>query len=558
MKLFSGQSSIRSRYPLAIGAGLVLASSFPKLGIAGFAWVSPAFLVFAAGESRGRKRFKLGFVAGFACWLVSLYWLLLIPVRPIEKFFPFLGWIALSAFAGLYHAIWVLLVRSPESKVLSRETLRSTWSERNRFAVFGAISWVGLEMIRARFLSGFPWNPLGASQYELTPLINIASVTGVYGVSFLVVWMALSLYNAAIVILREPTRRFAWQSEIFLPLAVLITVFGIGFIKLKETSDRTGTDLRVAFIQPDISQRMIWNSASDDSWFRGVLELTQHALSNETDLVLWPEAGTPKLIRYDDEMRNKITDIARAHGVWMILGSDDAEPARNPTSPKDADYFNSSFLINPQGEIVSRYCKRNLVIFGEYVPLVRWLPFIKWLTPITGGFKAGDRVVKFDFKHGKDSPGTPVHTATLICFEDIFPHLVREYVDDDTDFLVNLTNNGWFGEGAAQWQHAAAAVFRAVENGVPLLRCSNNGLTCWVDERGRIRQLLRTESGSVYGAGVMRAEIPIRAAIEKHAPTFYRTHGDWFGWACVVITVIGTVCRIRASRPEVSVAAPSV
>ena len=127
-----------------------------------------------------------------------------------------------------------------------------------------------------------------------------------------------------------------------------------------------------------------------------------------------------------------------------------------------------------------------------------------------------------------------------------------------TDFLVNLTNDGWFGEGAAQWQHAAAAVFRAVENGVPLLRCSNNGLTCWVDEHGRIRQLLRTEGGSVYGAGVMRAEIPIRAAAEKHAPTFYRTHGDWFGWACVVITVIGTVRRIRASRTEVSVAAPSV
>jgi apolipoprotein N-acyltransferase len=237
----------------------------------------------------------------------------------------------------------------------------------------------------------------------------------------------------------------------------------------------------------------------------------------------------------------------------MIVGSDDAEPVRNAGSPKEVDYFNSSFLINPGGEIVSRYCKRNLVIFGEYIPLVRWLPFIKWFTPITGGFASGDRVVKFDVERRKDSPGKPVHTATLICFEDIFPHLVREYVDDDTDFLINMTNNGWFGESAAQWQHAAAAVFRAVENGVPLLRCSNNGLTCWVDEHGRIRQLLRSNGGSVYGAGVMRAEIPVRIAGGKLPATFYRQRGDWFGWTCVAITAITALNRIRTNRARTDI-----
>ena len=556
MKVFSGQITPRSRYLLAMGAGLLLASAFPKIGVAGLAWVAPAFLIFAAGELQGRERFKIGFASGFICWLVSLYWLLLIPVKPLEKFYPFLGWLALSAFSGLYLAVWVLLTRSPGGRLHGPVAARSTWSERNRFALFGAAAWVGLEMVRARLFSGFPWNPLGASQYELTPLIHVASLTGVYGVSFLVVWTALSFYNAATVILREPTRRFAWQAEIVLPLAALIAVFGVGFSKLKEDRDGTGARLRVAFVQPDISQRMIWNSASDDSWFRGVLELTQRALSNETDLVLWPEAGTPKMLRYDDSMRGKITDVARRHGVWMILGSDDAEPARNAASPRDVDYFNASFLINPQGEIASRYCKRNLVIFGEYIPLVRWLPFIKWFTPITDGFASGDRVVKFDFIRGRELSGTPVRTATLICFEDLFPHLVREYVDDETDFLVNLTNNGWFGESAAQWQHAAAAVFRAVENGVPLLRCSNNGLTCWVDEHGRMRQLLRNESGSVYGAGVMRAEIPVRATAEKHAPTFYRQHGDWFGWACVASTVLVALDRMRRYRMKSAVDSP--
>ena len=135
-------------------------------------------------------------------------------------------------------------------------------------------------------------------------------------------------------------------------------------------------------------------------------------------------------------------------------------------------------------------------------------------------------------------------TSVLICFEDIFPHLAREAVEEDTDFLVNLTNNGWFGESAAQWQHATSALFRAVENGLPLLRCSNNGLTCWVDAQGRRRQIFRDGGGSVYGPGFMTAEIPLLAPGEKHPPTFYHQHGDWFGWACVAVAATTLVLRL--------------
>ena len=138
-----------------------------------------------------------------------------------------------------------------------------------------------------------------------------------------------------------------------------------------------------------------------------------------------------------------------------------------------------------------------------------------------------------------------VKTATLICFEDVFPHLAREYVDDDTDFLVNLTNDGWFGEGAEQWQHAASAVFRAVENGLPLARSCNNGLTCWIDSRGRLRDILRDKTGSVYGPGVMTARIPVLGPGEKRARTFFNKHGDWFGWSCVTVALIAALSRRR-------------
>src|SRR6185369_5441083 len=118
--------------------------------------------------------------------------------------------------------------------------------------------------------------------------------------------------------------------------------------------------------------------------------------------------------------------------------------------------------------------------------------------------------------------------SVLICFEDTFGHLVRESVDDETDFLVNLTNNGWFGNSAAQWQHAASAAFRAVENGIPLLRCSNNGLTCWIDSRGRLRELFRDQTGSEYGVGFATWQIPLLAPEDKASRTFYNRHGDWF------------------------------
>src|SRR5205823_7716885 len=143
-------------------------------------------------------------------------------------------------------------------------------------------------------------------------------------------------------------------------------------------------------------------------------------------------------------------------------------------------------------------------------------------TPWIGDvFTPGERAVPFIM------PELGVKTAPLICFEDVFPHLAREYVTDDIDFLVNLTNNGWFGEGAAQWQHGTTALFRAVENGVPLVRCSNNGLTCWVDAHGRLRQLFRDQHRSVYGAGIMTAEIPLLDAGQRRPPTFYNQHGDW-------------------------------
>jgi apolipoprotein N-acyltransferase len=249
------------------------------------------------------------------------------------------------------------------------------------------------------------------------------------------------------------------------------------------------------------------------------------------------------MIRHDKETAQAVIDLTTKYKIWLILGSDDAEPHADFKTYKDADYYNSSFAISPEGRIAGFYRKRRLVIFGEYVPFVKWLPFLQKLSGGDVGFTPGEKPSPFALTDLK------VTASVLICFEDTFPHLVPEYVTDDVDFLLNLTNNGWFGESAAQWQHAANAVFRAVENNIPLVRCANNGLTCWVDELGRMHSVYFPGSSNVYQAGYKIVEVPIRARGETRASTFYTQHGDLFGWSCVAWTALTLILARRRARP---------
>ena len=569
MNYFRASPLVRSRYLLAVLAGLLLAASFPKIGIAGFAWIAPALMLAAALGKRGAERFRIGYVAGLAYYLASLYWLLLIPYRwhsiPLG---PAAGWLSLSAYLALYPATWVWLLSEAHTAKVEGEgahpaspgvsgtagwrlpvpggVLARSWGRRALWAISGAALWVALEMVVARLWTGFPWNLLGSSQYQLTPMIQIASVTGIYGVSFLVVWVSLSLLSAGLMIVLRPTVRSIWVGDIFLPMIAVALAFNYGFRQLRHEPPPART-LRATLIQPSIPQTLIWDTSRDQERFREIIHLSEQALTNRTDLLIWPEAAVPSFARWDTNIYPAITNLVRRHRVWLVLGSDDIARTADSARGDGYEFYNASFLVSPDGEFVSRYRKRQLVVFGEYIPLVRWLPFVKWFTPIEGGFTPGDRPVPFAL----DTPD--VKTSVLICFEDIFPHVAREYADDDTDFLVNLTNNGWFGESAAQWQHAAGALFRAVENGLPLIRCSNNGLTGWVDAHGRLRQVFRDDRGTVYGAGFLTAEIPLPAAGEKRAPTFYHEHGDWFGWACVGlvgIMLMRRVARRRGGRAE--------
>ena len=531
---------LRSGYLVAALAGLLLASAFPKPNFAGFAWIAPALMLFAARGKNGADAARAGCVAGFSFWLASLYWLLLIPYPG----FPILGWVLLAAYLSLFVAAWVWL--------LAGKAGEGGWAQRTGWSIGGAAAWVALEMVRARFLGGFPWSFVGVSQYKIVPLIQIAAITGVYGVSFLVIWFSLALYTAGRMILRNPAQKFIWQAEIVLPLTVIIGCFIGGFFGMSGGA-ATEDFLRVTLIQPAIPQSVIWNPQEDEATFQKFLALNETALTNHPDLLIWPESAVPEM---SGENCRLISDIARTHHVWLVLNGEDMS-----TSPDATNYFNAAFLVNPEGRLTSTYHKQKLVIFGEYVPLVRWLPFLKWFTPIDGGWTPGDKPAVFEINHGQNSLDQAITVginsvptratakmSPLICFEDTFATVARAASQDDIDFLVNLTNDGWFGNSSEQWQHMANSVFRAVENGVPLHRCANNGVTCWIDGHGRVRQIFRDEHGSEYGRGVITVEIPLLQTSEKSAPTFYNRHGDWFGWACVVLTGLLLGRKISTAR----------
>jgi apolipoprotein N-acyltransferase len=426
--------------------------------------------------------------------------------------------------------VWICWKLFPEGSVEAGAKtvfiIEGSWWDLSFWALKCGALWVALEMFLGRFLSGFPWDFLGVSQYKILPLIQISSSTGVYGVSFLIVWFSVALMLAAVALVRRPHVRGTWLKELALPMLTIAIVIAHGLSVIRDQQPARG-ETKIALIQPSIPQTLIWDESENSNRFVQLIALSEKALEAKSDLMIWPEASVPNMLRHHEATGEAILNLAQKHKVWAIVGSDDAELRPGGRTMRDVDYFNSAFSISPEGRLTGIYKKRQLVIFGEYIPFVKTLPFMKYLSPAgETGFTPGSAPVPFNL----ESLG--VIASVLICFEDTFPHLVRQYVEPHTDILVNLTNNGWFGESAAQWQHAATAVFRAVENRIPLVRCANNGLTCWVDATGRMHEVYFPEDKDIYKAGFKMVRVPVLGEGETRTLSFYTRYGDVFGWTC--------------------------
>jgi apolipoprotein N-acyltransferase len=537
--MFGARINHFHRYSFAGLAGLAMGLAYPKFDLFWAMWFAPGFLLLLSLGQSGGTASRIGYIAGLAQFLVGFYWLLLIP-KPVAAI---AAWLSVSLLMALYIAAWVWICcrcfpRSrpcgkpiSDSSEMAVQLLSVPWQRRALWAFTCAAVWVAMEMGIARLLNGFPYS-LGLSQSRLLPLIQIASITGVYGVSFIVVWTSAAL-ACAFILVRSTRPAFpVLARELAAPGLALAAVLLFGSFKLS-TQELPASRLRVALIQPGIPQTIIWDSNERTNRLQKLVELSNLAMGQGADLLVWPEAALPEnMVGRNRETQELITSLVRSNHVWMVFGGIDTSLRRGAGNARETLRLNAAFFIDPAGELMARYFKRRLVMFGEYMPGARWLPFLKHLGPRGGGLEPGRKTVHFQMA------GPTVRIAPLICFEDVFPHVTREAVDADTDFLLNLTNNGWFGTSAAQWQHAVAALFRAVENGVPLVRCTNNGLTCWIDSRGRLHDVYFPASRDIYQAGYKIVDVPLRPKSADGGRTIYNRAGDAFGWACVAFTAI--------------------
>jgi apolipoprotein N-acyltransferase len=494
-----------SRWLLRLGAavsGLLLVAAFPPLEWSVLAFVAFLPLLFVVRSEVSGGAFRLGWFAGAAQWLVTVFWL---------HHVSWAAWVGLAFYCALYTGLFgmiaALLWRVCGASLLGRFCLPPVL----------AVAWGGLEWIRGTFATGFAWLPLAASQHENLALLQLATWGGSYLVSTLLMWMNVALavtvheYRLARTAGRRPANTTALSAFLVLALA-----WGHGIREMR-TLQPTGPILKAALVQPGIPQMDKWTPEMVDTIYGRLRSLTRGALAAEkADLVIWPETAVPDDIRTSTNSYDVVLGLV-TNGAPILLGSTDTE-YRDVEKPR---YFNSTFLFNTNGVIVSTYDKQHLVIFGEYIPLRKEFPPLGWLTPIEDSFTPGttSRVFRLEYP--------AVGFSTLICFEDTVADVARGFVLAGAQLLVNMSNDAWFDPSSCSRQHMLHSVLRAVENRVPVLRSCNTGVSCCIDRFGHVYDTATDAQGRTSGAAFRNTLVSLPP---PGAPqTFYTRHGDWFG-----------------------------
>jgi apolipoprotein N-acyltransferase len=490
---------------LCLLTGLLLVLIFPWYNVEWLAWVALVPLLMATRGVRWPTALLWGWSSGCVAYMGILRWIphTMINYGGVPTLLSYGVLVLLVAYVGLYVGLF---------------TAGWTWSlrrwPRGTVLIVPAL-WVSLEWIRAHALSGFPWASLGYSQYLNRPLIQVADVASVYGVSF-----ALVLGNVVIAQLLYGTMQRRWKgmaAPCALAVVGLAGIWVYGGWRLHRTTTVTASapaHVTVAVLQGNIEQDLKWDDASREAIFSIYRNLTLEAAASGVELIVWPEAATPFFFANDRLFHARQLGLAQEAGQALLFGS----PTYVRDNGRDAMY-NSAFLVGPEMTVLGRYDKIHLVPFGEYIPLRRLLFFLDKLVAGIGDFRSGAAYTVMSIPQGR--------FGVLICFEGIFPDLVRHFVRDGAQFLVNITNDAWFGYSPASYQHLSMVVFRAVENRLPIVRAANTGISAVIDATGRLG-----EQTDLF----VRTWIKARITPAAGGMTFYTRWGDVFAYGCMLVT----------------------
>jgi apolipoprotein N-acyltransferase len=552
----------------AASSGVLAAACFAPFNQAWLCWIALTPLLagiwFSGHNSKRRwlRDLSLGYVAGLAFFWIVFFWLRTVTVP---------GLILVGAYMAIYFALWSWIcgllrpsLRAPAvAAALSRRTgggfagasterggysaesasesplSRSPWlrsSNNLRLAFFLAAVWVAQEWLRSLVFSGWGWNTLGSALHAQLAFIQIAEFTGVAGLSFLVAFTnVILLTTARRFILEIQVRPMRPHYDLTLTMAAIVGVMGFGVHSLR--IQRPSKNINVALVQPNIPREQKFSVQFAQDTFDQFTRLSAPALgaSARPDLVVWPESSMPGPVLSDELSHRFVMDFSATAKTDLLLGTIDLD--------ETGDY-NAAMLVSDAGQRVQIYRKVHLVPFGEYVPGRHTIPLLARVV--------GDQVPD-DFAFGKEH--TVFHltndsalVAPLICFEDTIGDLARQFVLGGANLLANVTNDGWFLRSAGSQQHVANAVFRCVETRLPMVRAANTGVTCFINEFGRITQILVDEHGSQFTAGVLTGEVSVPTDKET---TFYVRHGELFAECCVGIALlVVAVLSIQLVRPR--------
>ncbi len=511
------RNAIFHKCGLAISSSLLLTASFPKFNLYYLAWFALVPLLIAIRDLSSWNRFRLGFLTGMAHYFTLGYWLIHmlrtyghLPIYVCLPIFFLLG-AYLACYFGVFCTLLGYISRKPIISVLLMPVL-----------------WTGLEYLRAFALTGVPWEFLGHSQFRNLSLIQISDLVGVYGISFLI---ALANGITLMAILGLTQQKWFNHTIFKNHLAVIIIIFAIlmsmtlfyGQRRIQSV-DRQIADApltKVAVIQGNIDQVLKWDARFQLKTTLKYLKLSSEAQKQRPDLVVWPETSTPFYLQHNPTLSQLVIKGIIDTDADFLIGS--------PSflrKPESVDYYNSAYLIRSDGTISGKYDKSHLVPFGEYVPLGKYLTFLGKLVAQVGDFKAGDP--------RKTLPWRNHHLGILICYELMFPTIARTQVNNKADLLINITNDAWYGDTAAPFQHFSIAVFRAVENRRSLIRAANTGISGFIDPAGRI-----IAPTPLFVEAVAVQSVPV-----IHEKTFYTRHGDLFAQICLALSLIIVIVQI--------------
>jgi apolipoprotein N-acyltransferase len=482
---------------LAFASGMMLFLSFPKYGSGFVAWFALIPLFWAIKEITSvRQAIVFGFIAGLVSHIGIIYWITYVVVS--YGYLPIYLGIILMLLLACYLSIYTAIFAA--GLVFFRQKVKLLF--------IAPVLWVCLEYIKSYLLTGFPWENLGYSQYLNTYLIQFADISGVYGLSFLIVLSNTVLFEA---VAKRSGKEFLQAGVVALIIAGVL-IYGVGRCRQVNSLLRNAAGIDVALIQGNIDQSIKWNEGFQKETIDIYEQLSlQNAPAGE-GLVVWPETAVPFNFQEKNPFQKQIRGIAEKTKNWFVFGS-----TSYAESKVDTDYYNSAYLLSPKGEIEGKYDKVHLVPYGEYVPLRDVFPFIKKLTAGMGDFTAGTGYYPLTLNKRK--------IGVLICYEGILPFAARTYKKDGVELLVNITNDAWFGATSAPFQHFSMAIFRAVETRLYLVRAANTGISAIVDPMGRtIAQTNIFEKASLKG-NVKFSNIQ----------TFYVHYGDILVMVCFVL-----------------------